>query len=284
VTFDLSRALDEIAGDAADRGRPADPDRVVGLRRRRRAARRGAAGVAVLSAVGVVAVTGATLTGWRSPDPRPALPAPATSAPAVPTPDGSPATPAPPDPAGPTAPATEEPAADDPPAAGTAALADPFVSRWDGRASLVSDAPASGDGLEDGDFFGSVLAVDPGARTITVDLGVFYGGAAAGDWAGQHAPDLLDGGSLPPNGYVVVDDVQRSRTVRLAPGAAITGFCVLPDGEVVQQARELAGLTEDGDPGCIATSAVGGQVGGSSRFWLDVRGGEVAQLVGQYLP
>lgn len=277
MTFDLSRALDEMADDAADRGRPADPDRVVGLRRRRRAVRRGAAGVAALAAAGALVLTGATLADLRSPDPLPALPAPTTPAPER-TPEATaPAEePVAPDPV--TPPATEAPTAD------TRPLVDPYRSRWDGRASLVSDAPASGDGLEDGDFFGSVLAVDPDARTITVDLGVFYGGAAATAWAREHAPELLeDGMDLPPSGFEVVDDVERSRTVALAPDAVVTGFCIRPDGVVVQQARDLAGLTGPGDASCSATSRVDGAVGGASRFWVDVRGGEVVQLVGQYL-
>lgn len=277
MTFDLSRALDDIADDAADRGRPADPDRVVGLRRRRRAARRGAAGLAALAAAGAVALTGATVAGWRSPEPQPAIPAPSTTQAPAPVPDASPDTPEQPEPTTPTAPAAEETAAPLP-------LPDPFTTRWDGQASIVSDAPASGDGLEDGGFFGSVLAVDPAARTITVDLGIFYGGEAAADWAHEHAPDLIGDLPMPPNGYVVVDDVQRSRTVPLAPDAVITGFCALPGGGVVQQARDLAGLTRPEDPGCEAASAVDGAVGGLSRFWVDVRDGAVAQLVGQYLP
>ncbi|MCG7286969.1 hypothetical protein MHY85_13420 [Cellulomonas sp. ACRRI] len=279
MTFDLSRALDEMADDAADRGRPADPDRVVGLRRRRRVVRRGAAGVAALAAAGALVLTGATLADLRSPEPLPAVPAPSPTAPtAEPTPEVTtpPEQPVAPDPV--TPPATEEPSA------GTRPLVDPYRTRWDGRASLVSDAPASGDGLEDGDFFGSVLAVDPGERTITVDLAVFYGGAAATAWAREHAPELLeDGMDLPPSGFEVVDDVQRSRTVALAPDAVVTGFCVRPDGVVEQHARDLAGLTGPGDAGCSATSRVDGAVGGASRFWVDVRGGEVVQLVGQYL-
>lgn len=277
MTFDLSRALDEMADDAADRGRPADPDRVVGLRRRRRAVRRGAAGVAALAAAGALVLTGATLADLRSPDPLPALPAPTTPAPER-TPEATaPAEePVAPDPV--TPPATEAPTADARP------LVDPYRSRWDGHESLVSDAPASGDGLEDGDFFGSVLAVDPDGRTITVDLELFYGGAAATAWARENAPEVLeDGMDLPPSGFQVIDEVQRARTLALAPDVVVTGFCVRPDGTVEQHARDLAGLTGPGDAGCSATSRVDGAGGGAAQFWVDVRGGEVVQLVGQYL-
>lgn len=278
MTFDLSRALDEMADDAADRGRPADPDRVVGLRRRRRVVRRGAAGVAALAAAGALVLTGATLADLRSPDPRPALPAPS---PTTPAPERTPEVPAPTQ--EPVAPEPVTPPATEAPTAGTRPLVDPYRSRWDGHESLVSDAPASGDGLEDGDFFGSVLAVDPEARTITVDLGVFYGGGAAHAWAREHDPELLVDGVVPSD-VVVVDEVERSRTVPLAPDAVITGFCVRPDATVEQHAQDLAGLTRPGDPGCSATSRVDGAGGGAARFWVDVRGGVVAQLVGQYLP
>ena len=279
MTFDLSRALDEMADDAADRGRPADPDRVVGLRRRRRVVRRGAAGVAALAAAGALVLTGATLADLRSPDPQPALPAPS---PTAPTPERTPEVTAP----------TEEPVAPDPvtppateaPTAETRPLVDPYRSRWDGHESLVAAAPSSGDGLEDGDFFGSVLAVDPDARTITVDLELFYGGAAATTWARENAPELLEEGmDLPPSGFLVIDEVQRSRTVALAPDVVVTGFCVRPDATVEQHARDLAGLTSPGDPSCSATSRVDGVGGGAAQFWVDVRGGEVVQLVGQYL-
>ncbi|WP_217615178.1 hypothetical protein [Cellulomonas sp. GbtcB1] len=282
MTFDLSRALDEIADDAGAHGRPADPGRVVALRRRRRVVRRGVGAVGALAVTGVLVLTGATLADWRAPDPLPAAPEPTTSAPEpAPEPDpgetpdpGVPSTSNPP--VTPGVQATERPAAD------SAPLADPGVSRWDGESSLVSDAPTSGDGLEDGDFFGSVLAVDPVARTITVDLGIFYGGDAATTWAQEHEPELLENDG-PHSGYVIVDDVPRSRTLALAPDAVVTGYCQLPEA-VVQQPRDLGGLTGPEPAGCADASRVDGSVGGRARFWVDVRGGQVAQLAGQFLP
>jgi hypothetical protein len=245
--------------------------------------RRSAGAVGALAVTGVLVLTGATLADWRSPDPLPARPpAPSTSAPTpapTPAPDEAPEPTAPttPDPpAAPDAAATEQPAVD------RAPLADPDVSRWDGESSLVSDAPASADGLADGDYVGSVLAVDPVARTITVDLGVFYGGEAAAAWAREHDPQRLEDVG-PYNGYVLVDDVQRSRTLALSPDAVVTGFCSLPTG-VVQQRLDLGGLTGPDPDGCTAASRVDGTLGGPAVFWVDVRGGEVAQLVGQFLP
>lgn len=171
-------------------------------------------------------------------------------------------------------------------AGGGRPLADPDVPRWDGVTSIVSDIPVSGDSLADGDYVADVIAVDPQARTITADIVVFYGGDAADEWLRVNEPEAAaENGGRAINGYVVVNDVTRLRTLTLAPDAAITGFCVDSEG-LRQTRRTLEDLTApDPGGGCEASSVVDGSPGRTMRyFWVDVRDGVVAQLVGQYVP
>ncbi|QZN85943.1 hypothetical protein [Cellulomonas sp. C5510] len=171
-------------------------------------------------------------------------------------------------------------------AGGGRPLADPDVPRWDGVTSIVSDIPVSGDDLADGDYLADVVAVDPQARTITADIVVFYGGDAADEWLRVNEPEAAaELGGRAVSGYIVVNDVTRLRTLALAPDAPITGFCVDSEG-LRQPRRTLEDLTTpEPSGGCHSSSVVEGSPGMTMRyFWLDVRDGVVAQLVGQYVP
>lgn len=165
------------------------------------------------------------------------------------------------------------------PPAGTMPLRDPFEQRIGTNTSFVSAIPTS-QALEDADYFGRVTSVDPVARTVTADIMALYTGTYADDWLREHEPDEFTetGGAM--NGYVLVNDMDRLRTLTLAPDAVITGFCAADP--LAQRARTLESLaTKPGDPTCGGAESV---LGIGDGFWLDVRDGEVAQLVGQYFP
>lgn len=272
MNLDLSRALGEIADSASAHADLGPADRIVGRRRRRRVVRRTVAGASTLAVLGGLLLAGTAIADWRTADPQPAVTGPA------PTPASTPAA----TPASPpvTAPPVDPPVASEPDEPARP-LADPYVSRWDGTSSITSDAPVSGDVLEDGSFFGYVLATDPAAGTVTVDVALFYGGQAATDWALVNEPEqMAQVPGWPLNSYVVVNDVERARSLTLGAGVVVTGFCV-DAGTVRQDLRSVTGLTE-ADPACPGESSAAGT--GRSGFWVDVRDGAVVQLVGQYLP
>lgn len=163
----------------------------------------------------------------------------------------------------------------------TMPLADPWVSRWSGQ-ELVSASTGPEEALPDGDYYADVTAVDPGARTITVDILTFYGGELADEYLRVHEPELYaeTGGAL--NDYVLSNQSDRLRTLSLADDAVITGACW--DGGLSQRARVLDDLTESVTAACPEWQSYAGGDPRPQGFWVDVRDGEVAQLVGQYLP
>lgn len=402
MSTDLSRALAELADQAADQAALATPESLAARRRRRRTVRRGTSAVVGLAAVGGLVFAGATLADWRADQPQPAItgPSPSPSTHAVPLPGcgdpapttddaattvltvagptagaatdevplhldltvtgdevptvddlaeaptrvllvsadevvavgdlpGTPWTGLDADGAGLTVDATLTPcsalpadvqavvvvrladrllvsapvevapssaADEDRPSGGgggtggtttSLPLPDPMVSRWDGVRSIVSDTPASGDGLADGSYYGDVRAVSAASGTITVDIGIFYGGDAANEWAAANDPAFATDGlfGLAVNGYVVVNDVVRPRTLTLAPDAVVTGYCSTADG-ILQERITLAELASatDSSPGCLARSYLSQAPSSTNSFWVDIRDGQVAQLVGQYVP
>ncbi|GEM_PF-4586184 len=163
----------------------------------------------------------------------------------------------------------------------TMPLADPWVSRWTGQ-TTVSDSTGPEEMLPDGDYYADVTAVDPAARTITVDILTFYGGDAADEYLRVHEPERYaeTGGAL--NDYALSNQSDRLRTLHLADDAIITGACW--DGEISQRARVLDDLTEITTVDCPDWLSYAGGDPRPQGFWVDVRGGAVAQLVGQYLP
>lgn len=174
-----------------------------------------------------------------------------------------------------------------PPAGGgptAAPLADPYVTRWDGESAITSDAPAGSGPLADGTYIAHVLSLDP-AGTAVVDVGLFFGGADATAWAEANEPGLLgDVGVIA--GYVLLNEVERPRTLTLAPDAVLTGYCVTEEGQMRMHATTSAELAAapSSDAECVARSTLLASVPGASWFWIDIRGGVAVQVVGQYLP
>lgn len=147
-----------------------------------------------------------------------------------------------------------------------------------------SDVPAAGSDLVEGDYVGHVVGIDPGARTVVVDVEVFYSGQAAIDYLAAHEPDEEN---PPPNDYWIANDSTDVRTLALADDARVWDWCFTTSGgelgfaerSVAEWAAAPAG---GGDMACDAGPAL--SRGGNEVYWLQVRGGEVARLIGQYLP
>ncbi|WP_188079046.1 hypothetical protein [Actinotalea subterranea] len=265
---DRLRTLATTAGQAHSRRDPLPVDHIVGRARRSRRIHDTVLLAASGAAVVAVALTGATLA-QRDPTPPPAVsPTPVETPTPTPTPTPTEAvTP----PVEPTPPPASTPS--------TLPLKDPLASRWMGDASLSSDVPESGDTLEDGDYFADLLSVDPKARTVEVDITILLTGALADAWVRENDPeDFADGVE---NGYRIINDVERPRTLPLADDARITMWCTGAPGIQQQEwtFEDWAALPDTGDTTCAPDDATRNRY-----YWVDVRDGEVAQLVGQFFP
>lgn len=134
--------------------------------------------------------------------------------------------------------------------------------------------------LPDGDYLARVSDVDPVAGTVTADVVVLYFGQAAEDWAAANAP-----GTEVTDDYVTDDpDGPAERTLPV-DDAPVWEWCSGGSGiELVQRADGLpewaAASSEIGERIC----ADGAAIPRWGYYWLDVRGGVVVQVVGQYVP
>lgn len=225
----------------------------------------GARGVALAAGLGVVVVVAAALLlgpgvrGDVDPSPSPSR----TTAAATTRSD----------------PPTTVPTPTPTPRAGTSAPAapaalPPLEQRWRGEGPITSDTPA-GDELQDGAFVAHVLSVDASARTITADLVIFHGGDDAFAAARERGGEVDDG-------IYVVDDVERDRVLRVADDVRVGVWCFdATDLRTVELAfADWAVPTAPGET--TACGVRGWQFPG--LYWLDVRGGRVAQVTEQYTP
>jgi hypothetical protein len=155
--------------------------------------------------------------------------------------------------------------------------------RFDGASSFISDAPASDGALQDGGFFAFVKSADAAGHTISVDIAIFYGGQAAIDYVAAHDPAAADEDGSIPNGYYIVNDVERTRVLAVDVTVVPLTWCytesgaqVLKDWDFISWAAApaLAPTTSCAEPGRQA----------NDTYWVDVRGGVVRQITGQYLP
>jgi hypothetical protein len=169
---------------------------------------------------------------------------------------------------------TEEPTPDAMPLLG------PEESRLVDGASKI---PASDTSLEDGDYFGILRGIDPAAGTVDVDIAIFYVGSAAEDWLTANDPTAEN---PPPNDHIIVNEVERIRTLPIAAGAAVWAWCYLDGSEglpfVKLTVAQWASAPDGGEPTCTAGTSIGRDP--SNLYWFDVRGGVVQQVVGQYVP
>ncbi len=160
-------------------------------------------------------------------------------------------------------------------------LLGPEESRFVDGASAI---PASADSLEDGDYFGFLHAIDPVARTVEVDIAIFYVGQAAIDWLTANDPDAEN---PPPNDYIIVNEVERIRDLDVSPDVRIWDWCYGEDvvGPAFVERADLgawAAAPTEFDLECSAGAAMPRDPAGI--YWFDVRGGVVQQVVGQFVP
>lgn len=145
----------------------------------------------------------------------------------------------------------------------------------------VSAIPQSDAELEDGDFFGFLRGIDAEAGTVDADIAIFYHGQAAIDWLEANDPDAE---IPPPNDYLIVNEVERVRTLTLSPDVRIWDWCFGDPGATHRERplAEWAAAPDDATTECAAGPQLSRSPG--SVYWFDVRDGVVVQIVGQYLP
>jgi hypothetical protein len=157
-----------------------------------------------------------------------------------------------------------------------------LVQRFDGSGPITSDVPESEDALQDGGFFALLHGVDAQARTISVDVAIFYGGQAAMDWLTANDPERAAEGP-PENDYLVVNDVERVRELPVSPSVRVGRWCFDDAGLVTQeQTFEAWAAAEPEITPTTACTEPGRQ--GNELYWIDVRDGVVLQITGQYVP
>lgn len=165
-----------------------------------------------------------------------------------------------------------EPAADDLP------LLDPGEHL---PADGVSDIPAVGQDLVNGDYIAHVTDADLTSMLLDADVEVIYFGEAADEYLLAHDPTAE---IPPPNGFVLVNESTNVRQVPMADDIRIWDWCSGDDGLLTFLERTptewwLAPL--DGSQECSAGPGLGH---GGDLYWLQVRDGEVQRVIGQYLP
>lgn len=146
----------------------------------------------------------------------------------------------------------------------------------------VSGVP-SGDSLADGDYFGYLHAVDPAAGTVEFDVAIMYVGQAAIDWLTANDPGAEN---PPPNDYIIVNESDRTRTLPLTDEARVWNWCFESAGGlgfVERTVGQWAAAPTTGDQMCDA-GATALPRDPANLYWFDVRGGAVAQVVGQFVP
>lgn len=164
------------------------------------------------------------------------------------------------------------------PAAGDLPLLDPGEHL---PADGVSDIPAVGEDLVNGDYIAHVTDADLDAMVLDADVEVIYVGDAADEYLLEHDPTAE---IPPPNGFVLVNDSTNVRQVPMADDVRIWDWCSGDDGLLTFLERtpmEWWLAPPAGSQECSAGPDLGH---GGDLYWLQVRDGEVERLIGQYLP
>lgn len=136
----------------------------------------------------------------------------------------------------------------------------------------AGDPPAGGPAAEiaDGRHPGYIRSLDVGSANLTFDLVVFLTGKAADAEYLKRNPSA-DPDYLPINGYLIVNDNPKLRTLALA--ATVTVTLLAYDGgspdPVVSTTGEL-GKRLKSDP--------------DGMYWLTVKDGEVVRIEQQFFP
>lgn len=144
-----------------------------------------------------------------------------------------------------------------------------------------SDVPTADAALTDGDYFGYLTALDPAARTVSVDIAQWLSGPAA-DRAAQE-DGLIEPGEHVPNDFYVRNQLKAVRVVPLADSVLVTvarcpQVCAQYAGTLAGLAASLDTVTQDD------ASLAAAYRGRYSQYWLAVRGGRVERIDEQYVP
>jgi hypothetical protein len=130
-----------------------------------------------------------------------------------------------------------------------------------------STTPAA---LADGKSAAYLKTVDAHARTVTFDLiELLMGDAATKEWLKTH-PDEPDG---PPEGYMIVNDNSRLRTLAFAAQTSVKVVDLNASDPSIPKPIKLADL-----PGHLA-----GERQAALPYWLTVKNGQVTALEEVYL-
>ncbi|GEN80102.1 hypothetical protein [Actinotalea fermentans] len=167
---------------------------------------------------------------------------------------------------------------DDDPSAGDLPLLDPGEHL---PADGVSDIPAVGTDLVNGDYVAHVTDADLSTMVLGADVEVLYIGAAADEYLLEHDPTAE---IPPPNGFVLVNDSTDVRQVPMADDVRIWDWCSGDDGQLTFLERTPMDWWLAPAPGSQQCSAGAGLGHAGNLYWLQVRDGEVKRLIGQYLP
>lgn len=148
----------------------------------------------------------------------------------------------------------------------------------------ASDAPPANASVPvpDGEYLGHVTDVDADAGTVSADLVTMITGAAAEEWLSVNRP-----GEPAFDGYTTDDpDGSAVRTLPLAADAPVWEWCStetrLTTAQRAGGVAEWAAAPSDGSIDRVCADGPAMPRGG--MYWLDVRGGVVVQVVGQFLP
>lgn len=128
--------------------------------------------------------------------------------------------------------------------------------------------------LGDGRYPAYLTAIDTHARTLTFDVIQYLTGEEARAAYHRDHPEISEG---PPNGYYIVNQNPRLRTLPVRDNAPIL---VLWLGAGL--GSEM--ITIDQLPGYFAKDPVADKYLWYDPFWLTVRGGRIDALAEQYIP
>ena len=149
---------------------------------------------------------------------------------------------------------------------------EPSESPSEEASESVSAAPA-GDLLPDDRYFVYAKAVSEGAvgPELTFDLAYFLEDEAAQEAATEHGGEVTDG-------YYIVNDNPKLRTMALAPDASVRyvpeGTCCEPKtGSLDAWSAAVNGTTQTDYPNMDYTG-----------WWVTVQGGEIVRITQQWVP
>jgi hypothetical protein len=152
----------------------------------------------------------------------------------------------------------------------------PTLAQSPSTTPTASPSPSPTDdpnALPPGRNFVYARRADAAGNTLTVDLAYFYTGQEAADQAKAHGDE-----SPPPNGYYIVNDNPKVRTVPVSPTVVVRYIppnhcCALKSGTWDAFAAAVDGTQTSGYPTMTYTP-----------WWVTVIDGKIVSIRQQFLP